>query len=42
MGVLGLGESMPATLRGKVVRLTSWTLILVGVTMIAYGPGAHV
>lgn len=39
VGVIGLGESMPATLQGKMVRLTSWTLILVGVTMIAYGPG---
>lgn len=38
VGVVGLGESMPATARGKVVRLLSWSLILSGVSMIAHGP----
>lgn len=38
VGVVGLGESMPSTARGKVVRLLSWSLILSGVSMIAHGP----
>ena len=39
MGLLALGEGMPATLRLQALRLASWLCITAGVSALAGGKG---
>lgn len=39
IGLLGLGEGMPGSWLASIVRLDSWLMILIGVGLLAAGPG---
>lgn len=39
IGLLGLGEGMPSSWMASIIRFNSWLMILVGVSLLAGGPG---